>query len=229
MGADIQVTAPPALRTGWAADGAEAAGEASRPDPLVTEPSPRRDAAAAGEGDRKHPEPFAQFLAHGTMPTGAAIAARAARSSAPTERAGATEAPLTRLGVERVTDAVRTSLAHGGMEVRLRLHPESLGEVRVAVRWEKGLLSARLEAATPAARDALEGGTQALRASLQEQGIPLDRLSIGVRTDLQPESRDRRAGDQPEPRPEPRAIPLSREDAPSGRAPAHDGRLDIRI
>jgi flagellar hook-length control protein FliK len=93
--------------------------------------------------------------------------------------------------VERVVSAARASLARGGMEIHLRLHPESLGEVRVQVRWDGGTLSARVEAATPAARDALESGAPALRAALQEHGISLDRLSINMRMDSEARSQHR--------------------------------------
>jgi flagellar hook-length control protein FliK len=133
------------------------------------------------------------------------------------------------MNLERVASAARASLARGGIEVRLHLHPESLGEVRVQVRWESGTLSARLEAATPAARDALESGAPALRATLQEHGIPVERLSVDVRMDGEARSqhrpyasespvrdeapRDRASETEPTPIPDPVAI----------------GRVDIRI
>jgi flagellar hook-length control protein FliK len=135
--------------------------------------------------------------------------------------------------VDRVVGAVRTSLAHGGMEVRLRLHPESLGEVRVQVRWEGGMVSARLEATTPAARETLEGGAQALRAALQDQGIPVERLSVGIRMDLQARSQGQELAER-------RHDFASRSESAAGDAPARApepmtpdvrgrGRLDLRI
>ncbi len=164
---------------------------------------------------------------------GPVVATRTEAPQAPRERLEGAQTPLTQDGVDHVAHAVRTSLARGGMEVRLRLHPQSLGEVRVAVRWEGGLLTARLETTTPAARDTLEGGTQTLRASLQEQGIPLDRVSIAVRPDVQSHSQDHRSSGHTEPWPEPGASPRhpepSEEETSVGRLAASDGRLDIRI
>jgi flagellar hook-length control protein FliK len=82
------------------------------------------------------------------------------------------------------------------MEVRLRLHPESLGEVRVQVRWENGVLSARLETASSTARDALQSSAPALRDALQEQGIPLEHLTVSIRMDLETRSSSQDPGTQ---------------------------------
>lgn len=194
-------------------------------------PSRQRDIAADAAG-RQAPADTPSPPYQGREVQDAVVANRAEAPPAPHERMEGAQTPLTQPGVDRVAHAVRTSLARGGMEVRLRLHPESLGEVRVTVRWEGGLLSARLEAATPAARDALEGGTHALRASLQEQGIPLDRVSIAVRPDVPSHSQGHRPSTHAEPWPEPGASvrhPERSEDASAGRLSAADGRLDVRI
>ena len=132
-------------------------------------------------------------------------------------------------GIERVVAAVRTSLSEGGMEVRLRLHPESLGDVQVHVRWDRGLLTARLEAATPAARDALEGGLHLLRDALQEQGVPVDRLHVGLRLGLEGQSRGQDPGRQSWANPAPAPAPNASADAASSSTPAPAGRLDVRI
>ena len=132
-------------------------------------------------------------------------------------------------GIERVVAAVRTSLSEGGMEVRLRLHPESLGDVQVHVRWDRGLLTARLEAATPAARDALEGGLHLLRDALQEQGVPVDRLHVGLRLGLEGQSRGQDPGRQSGANPAPAPAPIESADAASSSTPAPAGRLDVRI
>jgi flagellar hook-length control protein FliK len=133
------------------------------------------------------------------------------------------------MNLERVVSAARASVARGGTEVRLRLHPETLGEVRVQVRWEGGTLSARLEAATPAGREALEQGAPALRAALQEHGIPVEQLSVNLRMDSdarpqhRPPASDRVVHEAPE-----RDRP-TRTDAVALSEPALNGRVDIRI
>jgi hypothetical protein len=91
--------------------------------------------------------------------------------------------PLTQAGLDRVASAAHTSFSRGGMEVRLRLHPESLGEVRVQVRWENGVLSARLETASSTARDALQSSAPA-------------HLTVSIRMDLETRSSSQDPGTQ---------------------------------
>jgi flagellar hook-length control protein FliK len=130
--------------------------------------------------------------------------------------------------VERIQRAVRVA-ASGGVEVRVRLEPESLGEVRVAVRWDGGAVSARLEVGSPAAREALESHLPALRKSLQEQGIPIQQMDVGIRRDLGGGGREREPW-RPAPGQE-----SSRLDHPVERGEVHategtrSGVLDIRI
>jgi flagellar hook-length control protein FliK len=143
------------------------------------------------------------------------------------------EAPqemLSPAGMDRILGGARVSVSQGGMEVRLRLHPESLGEVRVQVRWEGGMLSARLQADSPAARDALQAAAPGLHAALREQGIPVEHLSIGLRMDLEArsqrqqfESQDAQRPDRPSAGTGPAPDPVAEDE----RAPA--GRLDVRI
>jgi hypothetical protein len=232
--ADSKSPSPPrnAPAVTWVGHPTDARAESAPPESFSGVPSRQPDAAPVEAAGRDAPDAATQTPYRGGEAHEAAVAARPDVPSAWRGPVEAVRTSLTQHGVDRVTHAVRTSLAHGGMEVRLRLHPDSLGEVRVAVRWEGGVLSARLEAATPAARDALEGGSEALRASLQEQGIPLDRLSIAVRTDVQSHSQGRGASSHAESQPEQAATlprPERPEEAPTGRAAAADGRLDIRI
>jgi flagellar hook-length control protein FliK len=149
----------------------------------------------------------------------------AARAVAPARES------ISQMGMERVLSAARTSATHGGMEVRLRLHPEALGEVSVQIRWEGGVLSARLETATQAARDALENGAHALRTALQEQGIPVERLSVGIRLDLEARSHPQDPGPPPERGPAPELPPSGPvpSTAEAARESESAGRLDIRI
>jgi flagellar hook-length control protein FliK len=133
------------------------------------------------------------------------------------------------MNLERVASAARASLARGGIEVRLHLHPESLGEVRVQVRWESGTLSARLEAATPAARDALESGAPALRATLQDYGIPVERLSVNVRMDGEARPQHRPHASENPVRDEPTRDRSNDTEATPILDPVAMGRVDIRI
>jgi flagellar hook-length control protein FliK len=231
-GSESSAATPTARAVTWVEHPPEAKGGSAPPVSLLSPPSRQRHTAPVEAGGREASDAATQSPYRGGEAQEAVVATRPELPSVPRDPAEAFQTPLTQHGVDRVSRAVRASVAHGGMEVRLRLHPDSLGEVRVAVRWEGGLLSARLEAATPAARDALEGGTEALRASLQEQGISLDRLSIAVRTDLQSRSQGHRSWSHPEPWQDHGTTlrqPERSEEAPTGRAGATDGRLDIRI
>lgn len=111
------------------------------------------------------------------------------------------------------------------MSMRLRLHPEALGDVQIQVRWEEGKVHARLEVLTPGAWEALEGGLPQLRATLAEQGVPVDGLQVDLREDQFGRTADRRgrsdrdgqaAGGR-----EPRKSDAAGEEAP------RTGRLDL--
>jgi len=136
-------------------------------------------------------------------------------------------AALSPLGLERAARAVQRAW-ETGLEVGFTLHPESLGEVRVRVRWIEGALTARLEAASPAAREALASGLPALRSTLEEQGLPVGGLQVGA----PPEGHAGWGGRRPAaPR---RRSPVARIEAPPPPAVAAAGgggrgRLDVRI
>jgi len=145
------------------------------------------------------------------------------------EKARSVRTTLSVASVERVVSAVRTSASQGGVEVRLRLHPESLGDVHVRLRWERGALTADLEAATPAAREALEGGLGTLRNALTDQGIHVERLHVTMRLDVEARSQGQQPGRQA-------GVPFGPPSPPTPRMPdeldppkAPAGRLDIRI
>jgi flagellar hook-length control protein FliK len=127
------------------------------------------------------------------------------------------------------------SVSQGGVEVRLRLHPESLGDVQVEVRWKGGQLTARLEAATATARDALEAGLPALRTALREQGVEVDHLQVGLRLDLEGQHSHHELSRQPGAPPDSTFLPgapgWTEEPAVSAplSAPVSLARLDLRI
>jgi flagellar hook-length control protein FliK len=141
------------------------------------------------------------------------------------EAAGA----LSGTSTARVVEAARTAAGQGGVEVQVRLHPEALGDVRVTVRWDGGVLSASLDVNTLAARDALQGSLQSLRATLHEQGVPVERLDVNLRMDLNGGARERESGRQTGPSawmPPDLVVP---EHDNATAAPSRSGRLDVRI
>jgi flagellar hook-length control protein FliK len=60
----------------------------------------------------------------------------------------------------------------------IKLAPEHLGQIEVKLTMNNGTLSAMITAETLAAKDALESNLSALRASLQNQGITVEKLTV---------------------------------------------------
>ena len=73
--------------------------------------------------------------------------------------------------------------------MRLRLHPPELGVVRVEVKMDAGVLTARIETETSSARTVLLDNMAALRERLAEQGIKIEKFNVDLM--------DRRSEDTP--------------------------------
>jgi len=63
-------------------------------------------------------------------------------------------------------------------EVRIRLEPESLGEVVVHMRLEHGKLQAQIDVSQAGVKGVLEGNLMQLRQSLSTRGIEVQRLDV---------------------------------------------------
>ncbi|MFB3816385.1 MAG: flagellar hook-length control protein FliK [Candidatus Methylomirabilales bacterium] len=163
----------------------EAAGDGRIPS---VSPLPRRETAGGWEGGRHAAAGEAEATAHPDIQAVRPVLEAAVRADAPAggpgPRAadGRREPTLAPVNLPRVVAAVRRAW-ESGLEVGLTLYPESLGEVRVRLRWVEGTLSARLDAASPAAREALAGGLPTLRVALEEQGLPVSSLRVGTPMD----------------------------------------------
>jgi flagellar hook-length control protein FliK len=64
--------------------------------------------------------------------------------------------------------------------MRLRLEPESLGDLALRVRVEDGKMQARIEVSQPAVKAVIEGNLPQLRQALASQGIQMDRIDIST-------------------------------------------------
>lgn len=82
--------------------------------------------------------------------------------------------------LEQVIEKATLSINGGKREVSLRLEPETLGVVRIQMRLEEGVLSARLMAESHAVKEALEAGLPRLREALAQQGLSLEHLRVDV-------------------------------------------------
>ncbi len=78
----------------------------------------------------------------------------------------------------QLTRGLAAALRRGDGQVVLRLHPESLGMVRVTMGVRAGAVTALLEPTTRAARELLERGLSSLRAALEARGLHVDRLVV---------------------------------------------------
>jgi flagellar hook-length control protein FliK len=87
--------------------------------------------------------------------------------------------------LQRVARAFAAVQQRGGGPLRLRLSPPELGSLRVEIRVEGGLLSARLEAETAMARALLLDNVTTLQERLADQGIRVQQFDVDL-MDRQP-------------------------------------------
>jgi flagellar hook-length control protein FliK len=82
--------------------------------------------------------------------------------------------------VQRVARAFDTARMRGEAEIRLRLSPPELGSLKLEVRMESGVMTARLEVETVAAQQALTDNLGTLRQRLAEQNIRVEQFSVDL-------------------------------------------------
>ena len=135
----------------------------------VTEPSPETVEASPEES-----VPAAQ--------TTSALNASATSSAAVRDASLNTAQTVTAQIAHALTEAVReVSTRREARSVRLRLHPEELGEVQISVTIDgKGRLSAQITAEHDLTRRAIAGGLDHLRDHLGRAGVDLTSLDINL-------------------------------------------------
>lgn len=82
--------------------------------------------------------------------------------------------------LSRVAKAFLSAQQRDGNEVRLRLSPPELGSLRLQVSVQNGVMVARMETETEAARSSLVNNLPDLRERLAEQGIRVERFDIDL-------------------------------------------------
>ncbi len=149
-------------------------------------PRAGNDSAATNEAQA------AQAPAPSTSNANGAVAAAGARlpqhlagnaASRPADGGQQIEVDAARF-VQRVARAFQAAQDRGG-EIRLRLHPPELGSLRLEVKVEGGVMSARIEAETASARSVLLDNLPALRQRLADQGIRVEQFDVDI-SDRQP-------------------------------------------
>jgi len=84
--------------------------------------------------------------------------------------------------VEQVLQGVSLRTSDGSSTVRLRLVPDSLGDVSVKLTVTGGSVDASITASTPAAQSALQGGQAQLARTLADSGLKLQSFTVGLGT-----------------------------------------------
>lgn len=82
--------------------------------------------------------------------------------------------------VQRVEGAMKAAHQRDG-KIQVRLSPPELGSVKIELAMQNGVLSAKLEAETPAARNLLLDSLPALRERLAQQDIRIEKFDVDVR------------------------------------------------
>jgi flagellar hook-length control protein FliK len=95
--------------------------------------------------------------------------------AAPVVRADAGEAGTV---TDQIVKAIKIQVRDGIGEVRLRLQPEQMGEVHIALKVDRDRVSAVLQVERPELRAQIEGQGQTLRAGLAAQGLKLEDLTV---------------------------------------------------
>jgi flagellar hook-length control protein FliK len=215
----------PDVRSGASPDAAlteHAATDASvKPAADAVATSDAGESGAASTLDRIGVSRAAQPSLHGAQET---------ETSAPVDRARF---------IQRVEGAVRRAHERDG-RVQVRLSPPELGNLRIEIALSNGVLTAKLEAETPAARNLLMDNLPALRERLAQQEIRVEKFDVDVRRDGagggggDHSARDRAADKEPwrqnDNRPKPSA---TRTGAPAPVRPAgvktSEAGLDVRV
>ena len=87
--------------------------------------------------------------------------------------------------VSRVSRAIEFADQRGGGPVEMRLSPPELGSLQVKIQVKDGVMTAKMEVETPAARNALLDNLPALRDRLEQQQIRIDKFDVEVRDNQQ--------------------------------------------
>lgn len=132
--------------------------------------------SAAGDGSAFSTTAASPSSTGGTSPLSAGSENSASSSPVSQGETGSAD-PVRNQFAQRVVEAVRSAVS-GQRSFRVRLQPPELGVLQVEISREDGLLIARLEVQTTAARQALTDNLAHLKASLQRHGVSLDRVEI---------------------------------------------------
>ena len=82
--------------------------------------------------------------------------------------------------LDQVIKQISLRVVRQSSEIRVRLEPESLGEVIVKVRVENNQVDAQIDVTQQSVKQILEAGLPQLRHALSERGVDFQRLDVVV-------------------------------------------------
>ncbi|NOZ39111.1 MAG: hypothetical protein GXP24_02650 [Planctomycetes bacterium] len=123
----------------------------------------------------------AETVAAAGRTLGNSLAGKAANAASTAAETSNTETPTVDRArfVQRVGGAIRSAQNRDG-QIQLRLSPPELGTLRINIVMNEGVLTARLETETAAARAVLLDNLPALRERLAEQEIRIEKFDVDV-------------------------------------------------
>ncbi len=158
--------------------------------PLEKQDAPVADEAPLRTDKEEAPAPkgpvAAVNRAHGDSPESTTRLANSLASERSASADAADSDPVSTVDrarfVQRVSRAFQSAHAREGV-IQLRLSPPELGSLRIAISTHQGVVSAKVETETAAARNVLLDNLPALRERLAEQQIRLEKFDVDVRRD----------------------------------------------
>lgn len=82
--------------------------------------------------------------------------------------------------IAQVSGKIKADFKGEGGEVRMELHPESLGHLKIEIKVESGAVRANILTENAMVRDAIDSNLPMLKSSLEGHGLRIDQLSVGV-------------------------------------------------
>lgn len=105
-------------------------------------------------------------------------------------------APITAEVHEKVQAGIKVSVESNGGEVRMKLNPESLGEVRIRLNVDSGTVKAEIIVENMEVKRIIESDSSFLRESLGTHGLTLDKCVVEVSRSFDARGREGDGNDQ---------------------------------
>lgn len=82
--------------------------------------------------------------------------------------------------VEQVSGGFKSVIKGGSGEIRMELHPDSLGHLKIEVKVDGGVVKANIMTENAVVKDTIDSNLATLRTTLEEHGLRIDQLTVGI-------------------------------------------------